>query len=166
MEPCRVDHFIVQYGLKEVIFVLCLKGRVTAEHFVEQHAHCPPIYRGPIQHLLEDLCKAGNMRSASCIWLTNVSLMTRENDGLGNKVKTEFPVLTCMFHSILVSGLFFLWSTWRAPCPGDQTFMACLGHRNSILELHLCRRKRRLGSLTHTGKIQELSFTSAKWGWD
>lgn len=56
MQPCRVDHFIVQYGFKEVIFVLCFKGRVATEHLVEQHAHCPPIHCGPVEHLLEDLC--------------------------------------------------------------------------------------------------------------
>lgn len=84
MKPCRVDHFIIQDGLKEVIFVLCLEGCVTTEHLIEQHAHGPPVYCRPVEHFLEDLCKENNVRDMprvsdqSCALV--ISSMTRGHD--------------------------------------------------------------------------------------
>ena len=61
VEPGRVDDFIIQYGLKKVIFVLGLKGCMSAQHLIKQHAHGPPVYCRSVQHLLKDLYKGGSV---------------------------------------------------------------------------------------------------------
>lgn len=57
LEPRWVDNFVVQNGLKEVVLVLRLEGRVAAQHLVQQHTHGPPVNVGAIQHLLQNLKK-------------------------------------------------------------------------------------------------------------
>lgn len=57
LEPCWVDNFIIQNGLKEVVLVLCLEGCMATQHLIQQHAHGPPVYVRSIQHLLQDLKK-------------------------------------------------------------------------------------------------------------
>lgn len=57
VQPGRVNDFIVQYGLKQVILVLCLEGGVATEHLIEQYAHGPPVHRRPVQHFLQDLSR-------------------------------------------------------------------------------------------------------------
>lgn len=64
MEPGGVDDFIIQYGLKKVIFIFSLKGRMSAQHLIKQHTHGPPVYCRSIQHLLKDLYREGGVRGA------------------------------------------------------------------------------------------------------
>lgn len=56
-EPRRINNLFIEDGLKEVIFIFSLEGGVSWQHLIQQHPESPPINRGPIQHLLQDLWK-------------------------------------------------------------------------------------------------------------
>lgn len=54
-EPRRVKNLFIEDGLKEIVFIFSLKGGVSREHLIQQHPQGPPIHRGSVQHLLENL---------------------------------------------------------------------------------------------------------------
>lgn len=54
-EPRRVKNLFIEDGLEEVVFILSLKGGVSREHLIQQHPQSPPIHRGSVQHLLQNL---------------------------------------------------------------------------------------------------------------
>lgn len=54
-EPDRVEHVIMEDGLKQVILVVGLEGGLPSHHLVHQNPQGPPVHRGAILQLLQDL---------------------------------------------------------------------------------------------------------------
>lgn len=54
-EPDGVEHVIVEDGLEQVVLVVRLKGGLPSHHLVHQHPQGPPVHRGAILQLLQDL---------------------------------------------------------------------------------------------------------------
>lgn len=56
-EPDRVEHVIVEDGLKQVVLVVGLEGGLPSHHLVHQHPQRPPVHRGAVLQLLQDLIR-------------------------------------------------------------------------------------------------------------
>lgn len=54
-EPHRVEDVVMQDGLKQVILVVSLERWLAGHHLVHQHPKGPPVYRGSVLELLQDL---------------------------------------------------------------------------------------------------------------
>lgn len=54
-EPDRVEHVVVKDGLEQVVLVVSLEGGLPSHHLVHQHPQGPPVHRGAILQLLQDL---------------------------------------------------------------------------------------------------------------
>lgn len=56
-EPDRVQHVIVQDGLKQVVLIVGFKRGLPGHHLVHQHAEGPPVHGGTVLQFLQDLCR-------------------------------------------------------------------------------------------------------------
>lgn len=59
-EPHRVEDVVVQDGLEQVVLVVGLERRLAGHHLVHQHAEGPPVHRGSVLQLLQDLNDTSN----------------------------------------------------------------------------------------------------------
>ena len=54
-ESLGVGDVVVGDGREELLLVLAVERRLTHEHFVEQHAECPPVNRLVVRLVMNDL---------------------------------------------------------------------------------------------------------------
>lgn len=54
-EPHRVEDVVVENRLKQVVLVVGLKRRLAGHHLIHQHPEGPPVHRGSVLQLLQDL---------------------------------------------------------------------------------------------------------------
>lgn len=48
--------------LEQVVFVIGFKRRLPGHHFIHQHPEGPPVHRGPVLQLLQDLNSTDNTK--------------------------------------------------------------------------------------------------------
>ena len=51
-QPDRVEHFVVQDGLEQVVLVVGLERRLAGHHLVHEHAQRPPVHAEAVVQLL------------------------------------------------------------------------------------------------------------------
>lgn len=54
-EPDWVEHIIMEDGLEQVILVVSLEGGLPSHHLIHQNPQGPPVHRGAVLQLLQDL---------------------------------------------------------------------------------------------------------------
>ena len=71
-EPDRVENVVMEDGLKQIVLVVGLEGGLTSHHLVHQHPQGPPVHRGAVLQLLQDLfgTRATSASTEGCpLWL-------------------------------------------------------------------------------------------------
>lgn len=54
-EPHGVEDIVVENRLKQVVFIIGFERRLSGHHLIHQHPKGPPVHRGSILQLLQDL---------------------------------------------------------------------------------------------------------------
>lgn len=102
-EPDGIEDVVMENRLKQVVFIIGLEGRLPGHHLVHQHPQSPPVYRGSVLELLQDLkpAKRHNFtrRTDTCSinassWLSIASTPCWKNTNLETTSKYCMKVAT------------------------------------------------------------------------
>lgn len=66
-EPDRVEDVVVENGLEQIVLVIGLERRLSGHHLVHQHPERPPVHRGAVLQLLQDLSQQERVSTPSCV---------------------------------------------------------------------------------------------------
>lgn len=75
-EPDGVEDVVMENGLEQIVFVIGLERRLSGHHLVHQDPERPPVHRGAVLQLLQDLSQEEHVNTPETRLLLTTRLLT------------------------------------------------------------------------------------------
>lgn len=103
-EPHRVEDVVMENRLEQVVFIIGFERRLSGHHLIHQHPQGPPVHRGSVLQLLQDLISTTRRGSTwRRVTTTSTRLKTLQHRSTGakdsiRKLKRRLSLTTMFVH--------------------------------------------------------------------